>query len=406
MRGSIIRQKSGSWRITVSLGKNPKTGKYEKYQETFRGSKRDADRRLAELIALAEKGYTINPEKITFGEFLDKWLQDYGRTNLARRTMEGYESIIKHHLKPHLGHIQIAKLQPSHLRDFYSELLRDGRRDNKKTVAKGLSPTTVLNIHRLIHEVLNHALQLELVFRNAADAVKPPRPEARETPYMSQDEISKLLSALRGTYLYIPTYIAICTGMRLGEVLALRWQDVDLKNGIITVRQSLGIKRKDELESVPEEELPAKGRNETYFKTPKTKQSRRSVDIPAALVDELKKHQLQQKKDRIAFDGMYNDHGLVCCLQNGDPIHLTTASSMFSRLAKRAGVNITFHGLRHSHATWLFQQNEHPKAVSERLGHSKTGITLDLYTHAVPGTQKKLAEKIDTILASKKQPKT
>jgi len=404
MRGHLKKRvgKTGSvsWDIVVSLGRDPVTGKYKQKWETCQGTKKEAEKRLADLISLLEKGININPERITFGEYLDKWLQDYGLSNLSIRTVNDYTSLIENHVKPELGHIPLLKLHPSHLRQMYSKLLTEGRKDNKKTVGRGLSPTTVLHVHRVISEALNHAMQWELVPRNIADVVKPPRQEEKERAVMSQDEIGILLNFLKDTYLYIPTYIAIATGMRLGEVLGLRWQDTDIKAGTITVTQSIGLKRKEEFKDIPKEELPAQGRNDVYFKPPKTKGSRRSIDLPYSLTEELKKHQLQQKKDRLAWGGLYQDNGLVCCLQDGRAINPATFSSMFSKKARKAGVFVTFHGLRHSHATWLFQQDLHPKTVSERLGHSKIGITMDLYTHVIPGTQKKAARKIEEIMTS------
>jgi integrase len=403
MRGQIKKRvgKKGdvSWQIIVPLGRDPVTGKYKKKWVTVQGTKKEAEKKLNEMLSLLEKGININPEKITYSEYLDKWLADYGRSNLSLRTVNDYTSLIENHIKPRLGHIPLIKLQPVHLREMYSELLENGRKDNKKTVDRSLSTTTVLHVHRVISETLKHAVQWELVPRNVAGVVNPPRREEKEKPVMSQDKISILLDSLKDTYLYLPTYLAIATGMRLGEVLGLRWTDVDLKAGIIRISQSLGLKRKEEYKKVKTEELPAKGRNETYTKQPKTRGSRRSIDLPYSLMEVLKKHQLQQKKDRLAWGELYQDTGLVCCLQNGQAINPASFSGMFSRKAKKAGVSITFHGIRHSHATWLFQQGEHPKTVSERLGHSKIGITMDLYTHVMPGTQKQAARKIEEMLA-------
>ena len=401
MRGYIKKRegKKGnvSWDIVISLGRDPISGRYKQKWETCRGSKKDAEKRLAELILLFEKGININPEKITYGEYLDKWLQDYGRSNLSLRTFSDYASLIENHLKPWLGHIPLIKLHPTHLREMYSELLRSGRKDNKKNKDRSLSSTTVLHIHRIISETLKHAVEWELVPRNVAEVVKPPKREEKEKPVMHQEDISVLLNSMKDTYLYLPTYLAIATGMRLGEVLGLRWTDVDLRAAVVRVSQSLGVKRKD----ISVKELPARGRNEIYAKPPKTRGSRRTIDIPVSLVEELKRQQLQQKKDRLSWGELYQDNGLVCCLQNGQAINPASFSGMFSRKARKAGVFITFHGLRHSHATWLFQQGEHPKAVSERLGHSKIGITMDLYTHVIPGTQKKIASKVEEILAVK-----
>lgn len=401
MRGSVIRQKSGSWRITVSLGKNPQTDKYEKYQETFCGTKREADKRLRELITQFEKGNIINPEKLTVGEWLDRWLGDATKS-LVPKTVDGYRSIIENHLKPHLGNVPLSKLHPANLQAFYNLMLAEGRRDNKKSKGRKLSGTTVKNIHRVIHSALTEAVRLELVHRNVADAVRAPRDETREKPYIPQEKLTELLNAVDGTLLFVPTMVAVCTGMRLGEILGLRWADVALEQGTIVVRQALGVRRKSEFAGLPEGNVPKKGRNEAYLKLPKTKKSRRTIDIPQMLVELLKKHRLQQKKDRLAAGECYQDHDLVCCWGDGAPLLLSTFSGAFSKKVRETGLDINFHGLRHSHATWLFQAGAHAKAVSERLGHSKVGITLDLYTHAVPDMQKNLAKRVDEMLQETK----
>ncbi|MGB9858837.1 MAG: tyrosine-type recombinase/integrase, partial [Moorellaceae bacterium] len=364
MRGSIRKQGKESWRITVSLGKNPVTGKYEKYQETVHGKKAEAEARLAELITQLEKGINIKPEKITFGEFLERWLADYGRSNVSDRTLHDYEPLIHYHIKPELGHVPLGKLHPSHLRELYSKLLREGRKDGKKSAPKGLSPACVRKVHNVIHEALACAVKWELVYRNVAHAVDPPRVSRREVVPLTEEEINRLFDAVKDTYLYIPTCIAVVTGLRLGEVLGLRWQDVDLERGIITVRQAQQIKRKREGDRIS---------HELAYGPPKSKTSRRSIDIPPALVELLKRHRLEQKKDKLAFGPAYQDNGLVCCLQDGSPIRNESFGSYFCSVARKAGLEISFHDLRHCHASWLVRMGESLKVVSARLGHSGIG---------------------------------
>lgn len=390
MRGSILKQKSGSWRITVSLGKNPKTGKYEKYQETFRGTKREAEARLTELLAQLQKGHVINPEKITFGEYLDKWLNDYGRGSLSERTLYDYTFIVNTHIKPELGEIPLNKLHPAHLRDFYSKLLKEGRKDNKKSLGRGLAPAYVKKIHSVIHEALAHAVKWELAYRNVADVVDPPKVQQEEVVPLTEEEIDRLVEALKDTYLFVPTYIALATGLRLGEVLGLNWKDVDLGKGVITVRQTQKLKR----------EGFGRG-NIKYlidYGKPKSKNSARTIDIPQTLVEVLKKHRLQQKKDKLALGELYQDNGLVCCWQDGSPIHNSTFSSRFSEIAHKAGLKASFHTLRHSHASLLLKMGESLKVISARLGHSGIGITADIYAHLTPDAQKEAARKIDNLL--------
>lgn len=393
MRGSIIKQKSGSWRITVSLGKNPKTGKYEKYQETFQGSKRDADKRLAELIVLLEKGHTINPEKITVGEFLDKWLNDYGKSNLSERTLYDYTYIVNTHIKLELGHIVLQKLQPIHLRDFYSKLLREGRKDNKKTVGRGLSAAYVRKIHVVIHEALKHAVKWELTHRNAADAVDPPKAEREEAVPLTEQDVARLAEVLRNTYLYVPACIAVSTGLRLGEVLGLKWSDVDLKKGVITVREAQKLRR----------EGYGKGsiRYSIDYGKPKGKKGSGVIDIPATLAALLKRHRRQQKAERLSCGKLYQDNDLVCCCPDGSPINNSTFSSRFSSIAKKAGLMATFHTLRHTHASLLLAAGVNLKVVQERLRHANISTTGDIYAHLYPDAQKEAASKIDDVLVGK-----
>lgn len=388
MRGSIRRQSKDSWRITISLGKNPKTDKYEKYQETFQGKKADADKRLAELIAQLEKGYTINPEKMTFGEFLDKWLNDYAR-NRAHSTYYGYANIINLHVKPALGDIPLNRLHPSHLRDFYNRQLAEGRQDNKASKGRALSTTYVLTMHRVIHRALECAVKWELVGRNVADAVDPPRKRRKETVVLSREDIEALLDTLKGSYLYMPVLIAVTTGLRMGEILGLRWSDIDFKKaGIIRVMQVQKYRKGINGEPAGLE-----------TGEPKTGKSRRAVAMPEVLAEELKRHRLEQKKDRLAFGAAYRDNGLVCCLEDGRPINNSTLGSVFRNTARKMGYAISFHDLRHLHATWLVASGVPLKVVSERLGHTQISITADLYSHVTAEMQKEAARKIDELLA-------
>jgi len=387
MRGSVKRQSKDSWRITVSLGRNPKTGRYEKYQETIRGKKADADRRLAELIAQLEKGYAINPEKMTFGEFLEKWLSDYAR-NRAHSTYYGYANIINLHVKPALGDIPLNRLHPSHLRDFYNRQLRDGRRDNKKSTGKALSTTYVLTMHRVIHRALECAVRWELVGRNAADAVDPPRKRRKETVVLSREDIQALLDALKGNYLYMPALIAVTTGLRMSEVLGLLWDNIDYEARIIRVTQVQKYRKGIDGEPAGLE-----------TGEPKTGKSRRAVAMPEILVEELKRHRLEQKKNRLSLGGAYQDTGLVCCLEDGRPVNNSTLGSAFRNIAHKMGYPISFHDLRHLHATWLVAGGVPLKVVSERLGHTQISITADLYSHVSAEMQKEAARKIDELLA-------
>jgi integrase len=389
VRGSKRRQGKDSWRLTISMGKNPDTEKYDKYQETFRGKGPDADKRIIELISQLEKGIDINPEKMTIEEFFKKWLADR-KDKVSQRTHYDYSMIADKHIIPELGRIPLSKLRPIDLRDFEAKLRQDGRKDNKKTASKGLAASYVKKIHVIIHEALHDALKWELVYRNVADVVDPPKVVRKEVIPLTEQEINDLLEGLKSSYLYLPAYIAIATGLRLGEVLALTWRDIDLETGILTVRATQKTKRERTAEAIT---------YETTYGDPKSKNSKRSLDIPEAMIEVLKKLQLEQEtQKRWTHKDVYQDHGLVCCLEDGSPIKNESMGSHFRDMAHRMGLDISFHNLRHSHASQLVRMNESLKVISARLGHSGIGITADTYGHLYPDAQKEAARKINSIL--------
>ncbi len=391
MQGMIQARKGKrgtTYQVIISY--TDQNGKARQIWKTTK-TKKDAETLRNELLVQAQNGIDIDPEKITFSEYLDKWLKDFGKTNLAPRTLESYISVIEKHLKPELGHIQLSKLSPSHLRDFYTKSLTDGRKDSKKTKGSALTASTVKHFHRLIHLALRQAVRWELVFRNVADAVDPPKQaseldETKDLVFLNEQEIETLFKSIKSNYAYIPAYIAVNTGMRLGEVLGLRWQDIDLEGKILTINQTMQCVNRE-----------IKFRNKA-----KTKGSRRTIDLPDNLIVFLKKLQLEQEtQKRWTHKDVYQDHDLVCCREDGTPINLHSFGSYFIRLAKRAGINASFHSLRHTHASLLLKAGEYPKVISERLGHTQIGITMDIYSHIMPGMQKQAAEKIDLILAGR-----
>lgn len=386
MRGHLKKRigKTGnvSWDIVISLGRGPVTGKYKQRWETCQGTKREAEKRLAELIQQANNGTYIKPEKITVAEYLDSWVETYGKANLSLSSYQRYKTGIEKHINPVIGNIPLSKLQPIHIQEMYSHDLAEGRKDNKKTVGKSLSPTTVLYHHRILHKALGQAVKLRLLSRNPSDYVDRPKKEKKEMVILLEREIKLLLDTVKNSYLYMPVYLAIYTGMRMGEILGLTWQDIDLNRGVIRIRQSL-------YQRTPGDPL---------FKQPKTPGSRRTIDISPVVVKTLREHKKNQTKERLAWGEGYKDYNLVCCLQNGDTINPPTLSSRFRVMAQRAGLFVTFHGLRHVHASLLLKAGIPAKVVAERLGHSQIGITLDLYSHVMPGMQKEAARQLEELL--------
>jgi len=378
MKGHLRERGKGNWWAVVDIGRDPETGKRrQKWHRLAATGKRQAQQELSKLLADLAGGTYVEPAKLTVGEYLERWLADYARVNVAAKTFERYEGIIRRHLIPNLGGYPISKLQPLHIQEYYSRALQSGRLDKRPG---NLSPTTVLHHHRVLREALGQAVRWQIIPRNPADAVEPPRPARKEMRVLTAEQIDRLLETAKGTPLYMPILLAAATGMRRGEILGLRWQDVDLNAATVSVCRTLEI---------------TKGR--MAFKEPKSAKSRRVITLPAFAVEALRCHRIEQAEHRLRVGPAYEDQGLVCATERGTPMIFNFERDYLALLNKANIPRVRFHDLRHSHATLLLAQGVHPKIVSERLGHSAVGITLDTYSHVLPAMQKEAAEKIDSL---------
>jgi len=284
---------------------------------------------------------------------------------------------VKRHLIPALGAVLLAKIQPMHIQNCYSRALESGRLDNKG----GLSAQTVLHHHRVLHGALQQAVKWQLMVRNPADAVETPKPERKEMRALDEDMSAWLLEAAEGNKLYVPILTAITTGMRRGEILALRWRDVDFINGFIRVQRSI-----------------EQTRAGVRFKEPKKKKSRRPISMPGLLIEALERHRSTQSQLKSALGADYEDNDLVCCYEDGRIWIPESFTSAYFQFTNKIGVNVRFHDLRHTHASQLLRAGVSAKVVSERLGHSAIAITMDTYSHILPGMQEEAAAKMDVAL--------
>ena len=363
MRGNIRRRAKDSWTIQVYLGKDPATGKKRYASRTVRGSKKDAETALANLIRAQETGLDLAAAKLTVAAYLDRWL-DVSKQRVKPRTHFRYAQLVRLHVKPALGAAQLTKLRPLHIEELYGALRE-----------RGLSGTTVLQIHRILHAALAQAVRWQLLERNPADAVTAPRKTAREAASLGAREIPKLLEEVRGKSVELPTLIALGTGMRLGEVLGLRWQDVDLDGATARVRQTLQITME--------------------FDTPKSHRSSRTLTLPAFLVETLRRHRKAQNERRLMLGECWHELDLICDRADGLPLRPDTVSKQFRTIARAAGLPISFHGLRHTHASLMLAAGTDLKVTSARLGHSSISITADLYTHVASEQDRKAADALD-----------
>ncbi len=380
-RGNIQKRGESSWRLRIYLGTGP-DGKQKYYTETVHGTKKAAQQRLTELLRQLDTGGFVEPTKTTFGEFVERWLEDY--QGLRPNTRKSYEDALRVHIVPALSHIPLAKLRPTDLASYYSAALRAPRKDGKPGT---LSSTTVAQHHRIIHRILETAVRWGLVARNVADAVEPPRKAEHRPEVWTPEEARRFMDAIADHRLHALYVTAIMTGMRRGELLALRWSNVNLDAGWLSVQEAV---------------VMVDGRPQ--IREVKSKKSRRRIDLPPELVAVLRQHRARQARERLLMGPAYEDNDLVFCQPNGRMLWPNNVSErQFKALCKRAGVRpICFHELRHSHASFLLAAGVHPKVVSERLGHSTVSITLDIYSHILPTVQGEAAAAIEGMLTSRK----
>jgi integrase len=278
MRGHIIKRYEDSYNIVLNLGTDPATGKRKQQWITVKGTKKEAEKRLAELLHQLDTGTFIKPGKTTLAEYLEKWLKDYAWPYLAPRTAEGYESIIRQHLIPKLGNITLNQLKPEHLQKYYSEMLRNGRCDS----SCGLSAQTVRHHHTALHKALQTAVEWGLLSRNAADAVRPPHAERPEMHTWNEDDITHFLESAMDTPYYTLFYTALFTGMRRSEFLALKWSDIDLLLCQVYVSRSLHQLRDGSM----------------VYRAPKTAKGRRMIALSPSVTLVLREHKKQQEATR------------------------------------------------------------------------------------------------------------
>jgi integrase len=379
MRGHITKRGKDSYSIVIELEKDPITGKRKQHWESVKGTKKAAEKRLSELVNQLDNGIFIKPDKTTLAEYLDKWLKDYALVNLSPRTVEGYEHIIKRHIIPVLGNIMLSQLKPEHLQKYYADKLKNGRLDGEGS----LSAKTVRHHHVTIHDALQTAVKWGLLIRNPADAVTPPKPQRHEMHTWNEEEINKFLEAAKQTEYYPIFYLALFTGMRRSEILALRWQDIDFVYSQIYISRSLHHLRDGSI----------------IFRQPKTASSNRKIAVSQSVLSVLEEYHEKQEGLHLLSGNPLTDDSLVFCHEDGSPLLPDTITHAWIKLVRKTGLrNIRLHDARHSHASLMLKLGIHPKVVQERLGHSSIQVTLDTYSHLAPGLQEAAAEKFDQML--------
>lgn len=376
MRGSI-RKRGENWSVIIEMPKDIVSGKRKQKWFTVIGNKKDAEKFLTEKLRELDTGMLIDTTKMKFSEYLDYW-KEKTFCNLEITTKEGYIQKIEKHIKPYLGNIYLENLKPLHLQNFYDDKLKSGKLDGKG----GLSARTVLALHRIIYSSLEQAVKWQLVIRNVAQAVEPPKAKKYQAKYLTDKQTEELIENSKNTEIYIPIMLAIYTGARRGEILGLKWQNVDLKKGIIKIVDNL-----------------CATKNGLIIKQPKTNNGIRTIAISNNLIKILKKHKIKQMENKIKLGEYYKENNMVCCYEDGHPFNPKRFSAKFHELLEKNNLPlIRFHDLRHSHASLLVKLGIEPKVISERLGHSNISITMDLYSHLYEDADRQVADMFDNLI--------
>lgn len=379
MKGHLEKRAKGSWTIVIELGYNPARKTRDRIYRAVQGPKREADKLMHQILHELQTGTYIEPTNLTLGEYLERWLNTHGTQNLAPKTLRSYRMQINSHIIPALGLIPLEKLSPMALQEYYSQKLTKGRIDGKG----GLSARTITYHHRILHEALKHAMQWQLVNRNVADAAVPPRYKRWEMAILSREEALVLLDQIRDHRDYRLIFTAIYTGMRQGELLGLRWADIDLGRWALRVNQQL-------------QHIPGQG---YFFCPPKTEKSRRQIPIGAALLEVLKEHKREQAQNKLMLGQDYHDMDLVFCLDNGKPQDTSNLSRRYKRIMAQFGrPEIRFHDLRHTCATLFMAAGVDAKKVQEILGHESIRTTLDIYGHVLPSMQREAVDRMNDFM--------
>ncbi|WP_267423212.1 tyrosine-type recombinase/integrase [Methylobacterium sp. GC_Met_2] len=376
MKGHIRERSPGKWAIILDL-RDPETGKRKRKWHTFAGTKREAQKECARLITAIGGGDYVEPAKETVAAFLDRWLE-HVRTLISPRSHERYTELARKNIVPLLGNAVLTSLRPEQISAAYAKALVSGRRDG----TGGLAPRSVHHMHRILRQALGQAVKWRILARNPADAVDPPKVERTKMRALDANETAALLTHFRPTRMFVPVVLGVLCGLRRGEVTALRWRAVDFATGHIAIVESTeqtkaGIRTKD------------------------TKSGRsRRVALPSFAIEELRSHRVRQAEELLKLGVRLTDDDHVFAQADGRPVQPNSLTHEFTRILALSKTlpRVRYHDLRHSHATQLLANGVHPKIAQERLGHSSIAITLDLYSHVLPGMQEDAAAKVDAAL--------
>lgn len=372
MPGQIVKRGKQIWTVRVFLGRE--NGRRRYLNKTVHGPHKNAEKTLNNLLRERDIGALIETTHMTLSEYLEQWLASAAKPRVRLRTYQGYEELLDRYIKPTLGPRQLSRLTPLEIQAVYSRMLE-----------RGLSARTVRHAHGVLRSALNQAVKWRMLAINPTTAVELPQLRRKEMHALSPEQAGKFLKHAASDRLNAMFVVAISTGMRPGEYMGLRWSDVDLDKGTVVVRRALVFE---------------KG-GKTHFDEPKTDRGRRTIPLPPSVTRTLIEHRRLQAAEKLKAGASYENQDMVFATPTGESLNLrNVVNRHFKPILEVAKLpkTIRLYDLRHSCATLLLSQGEHPKVVSERLGHASITLTLDTYSHVLPTMQQQAAERLETVL--------
>ena len=368
------------WSIVIELERDPATGKRQQKWHAFHGTKKEAETEYARLVTQVNEGTYVEDAKLTMADFLSGWLLGHAETKLAPKTYRSYRLYVERDIIPRIGNLRLRRLTPPAVKAMLQTLAEEGR-----------GARTIQYVHATLRTALSYAMEMGWIKTNPAAPISPPKPSERPMSVLDAETASELLQRLEGHPVHLPALIAIYTGMRRGEILGLAWSHVDVDSGTLYVQRSLA---------------SVKAGIPTYVAGNPRKNHRRAIAVGPTVVTALREQRQRQSELKLDLGPDYSDHELVVCRPDGCPWDPDTMTKTFTAALREIGVTgLRFHDLRHTHATMLMASGTPNKIVSERLGHSQIGITMNLYGHVAPGMDRPAAEAFERMLKPASPPR-
>jgi len=385
--GSLRQRSNGGWEGRYSYT-DETTGKRVN-KSVYASSQSEAKRKLKALIKNIEnppeEDEYVKTNNITFGEWLDTWMKEYKKNGVRPATYDSYHHNIETHIRPALGGMELQKIRPDHIQTLLNKMAR-GTAKNPP-----LAPWTVLKVKNIISGAMEQAIRNQLIPYNPAKATVPPKLEQKDIRILSAAEQKQFMNAVKGHRLEALYLLALATGMRRGEIMALTWDCVDFKNRSILVKGSVS-RVKD----------PDTGTTALRFAEPKTKSGRRQVPILSNMIPVLQAHKARQDTEKAEAGSAWNPKNLVFCSKVGTPIEPRRVCTTMDKITDAAGLpHFTFHALRHTFATRMLEANAPAKVVQDVLGHADVTLTLNTYSHVIGSTAHEQMSKIDGLFQNR-----